>query len=209
MHLVLQIDPALASRAALEHKRLVSGSTLTDILLVVAWVVLVGDLLRSAGRVHVAPVRRLVAVLLLVTMVVAGRTLEATTGGRLMWNPVAAAAGVAIVFLGLRLHFWARGTLARGWSPIVSPRADAPLMEEGPYAYLRHPLYAAILLVALGTLTAHCSRATLAAMVGFAVGIAIKRRAEDRALEDRFGERWRAYARRVPAFVPRPTRARP
>jgi protein-S-isoprenylcysteine O-methyltransferase Ste14 len=187
----------------------VSGSSLADTLLAVVWVLLVGDLLRAAGRAHVSLARRLVAVLLLATMLVAGRTLEATTGGRLVWHPVAAAVGVIAAWLGLGLHVWARRTLARGWTPIVSPRADAPLMEDGPYAHLRHPLYAAILLLALGTLTAHCSRATLAAMLGFAVGIALKRRAEDRALESRFGERWRAYARRVPAFVPRPTRARP
>lgn len=185
-----------------------SGPALADGLLLVIWVVLIGDLLRSAARAHVAPRRRLLAVLLLVIMLVAGRTLEATTGGRLVWNPLAATAGVATAWLGLGLHFWARRTLARGWSPIVSPRTDAPLVDDGPYAHLRHPLYAAILLVALGTLTAHCSRATLAAMLGFAVGIAVKRRAEDRALERRFGEHWRAYARRVPAFVPRASRAR-
>jgi len=181
----------------------VSGAAVADAFLVAAWVLLIGDLLRSAGRAHVSPVRRLVAVLLLAIMLVAGRTLEATTGGRLVWHPIAAAAGVVAAWLGLGLHFWARRTLARGWSPIVVPRANAPLIEDGPYAHLRHPLYAAILLVALGTLTAHCSRATLAATIGFTVGIAFKRRAEDRALERRFGERWRAYAGRVPAFVPR------
>jgi protein-S-isoprenylcysteine O-methyltransferase Ste14 len=187
----------------------VNGPPLADVLLIVAWVLLIGDLLRSAARAHVSPGRRLVAVGLLATMLVAGRALDAATGGRLVWHPIAAAAGVATVWLGLGLHFWARRTLAHGWSPIVSPQAGAPLVEDGPYAYLRHPLYAAILLVGLGTLAAHCSRATLAATVGFTVGLALKRRAEDRALEERFGERWRAYARRVPAFVPRPTRARP
>jgi protein-S-isoprenylcysteine O-methyltransferase Ste14 len=74
-----------------------------------------------------------------------------------------------------------------------------------------HPpsLYAAVLLLAAGTLMAHTSRATVSASLGAAIGIALKRRAEDRALEQRFGERWRAYAARVPAFVPRLTRARP
>ena len=186
-----------------------SGPALVDVLLAAAWILLVGDLLRSATRAHVAASRRLVGMLLLAIMLAAGWILEGATGGRLAWHPVAAAVGVVVACLGLALHAWARWTLARGWSPIVSPPAEAPLVEGGPYAHLRHPLYAAILLVGAGTLVAHPSRATLSAMVGFAVGIALKRRAEDRALERRFGERWRAYAARVPALVPRLTRERP
>jgi protein-S-isoprenylcysteine O-methyltransferase Ste14 len=187
----------------------VSGPVLVDLLLAAAWILLVGDLLRSAARVHVSAARRLVGVLLLGIMLVAGWVLEDATGGRLAWHPVVAALGVVVTWLGLALHAWARWTLARGWSPIVSPPAEAPLVEAGPYAHLRHPLYAAILLAGAGTLVAHPSRATLSAMIGFAVGIALKRRAEDRALERRFGERWRAYAARVPALVPRLTRGRP
>ena len=146
---------------------------------------------------------------LLVTIVGAGHLLEEATGGRLAWHPVAGVLGVSLAAAGLALHVWARRTLAQGWSPVVSPPAGAALAENGPYAHLRHPLYAAILLVAAGTVAGHCSRATLAAAAGFAIGIALKRRAEDRALEARFGERWRAYAARVPAFVPRFSRARP
>lgn len=184
-----------------------NGPAITDALLVLAWLVLVGDLLRSAGRVR--PARRLIGVGLLLTIVGAGRVLEEATGGRLAWNAAAGALGVLLAAAGLALHIWARRTLARGWSPIVSPPADAALAEDGPYAHLRHPLYAAVLLLAAGTVAGHCSRATLAAAAGFAIGIALKRRAEDRALEARFGERWRAYAARVPAFVPRVSRARP
>jgi protein-S-isoprenylcysteine O-methyltransferase Ste14 len=187
----------------------VDGPSLADLLLAVAWLVLIGDLLRSAARARVAATRRLIGVLLLIIMLVAGWILETANGGRLVWHPAWAAIGVTVAWLGLALHGWARWTLARGWSPVVSPPADAPLVEAGPYARIRHPLYAAILLLAAGTLMAHTSRATLSASLGAAIGIALKRRAEDRALEQRFGERWRAYAARVPAFVPRLTRARP
>jgi protein-S-isoprenylcysteine O-methyltransferase Ste14 len=187
----------------------VDGRSLADVGLAVAWLLLIGDLLRSAARAGVSIARRLIGVLLLGTMLGAGWILETASGGRLAWHPFWASVGVAVAWLGLGLHAWARWTLARGWSPAVTPPADAPLVEAGPYARIRHPLYAAILLLAAGTLMAHLSRATLAASLGFAIGIALKRRAEDRALEQRFGERWRTYAARVPAFVPRLTRARP
>jgi protein-S-isoprenylcysteine O-methyltransferase Ste14 len=184
----------------------VSGPILADALVAGAWLLLVGDLLRAARRACVAPSRRVVAVLLLIGIVAAGRHLEGATGGRLLWHPAVAAAGVLTAWLGVGLHLWARRSLAGGWSSVVTPPPGASLTEHGPYARIRHPLYAAILLLGLGTLAAHCSRATLAAGVGMAIGIGIKRRAEDRALEQRFGERWRTYARRVPALWPRLTR---
>lgn len=183
-----------------------SGPFIADALLVAVWLLLVADLLRAARRLNVSRARRTGGVLLLVGMLAAGHYLESATGGRLVWQPGVAAAGVVAAGLGLGLHCWARRTLARGWSPSVSPRPDGPLVGNGPYAHIRHPLYAAIVLVGMGTLAAHCSRATLAATLGLVVGIAIKRRLEDRALERRFGERWRDYARQVPAFYPRVSR---
>lgn len=184
------------------------GPSFVDALLAVAWLALIADLLRSAARAGVPAGRRLTGVLLLVVMLAAASMLETASGGRLAWHPAWAVLGVALAAAGLALHAWARMTLARGWSSIVTPPAGASLVEAGPYAYIRHPLYAAILLLAAGTLAAHPSRATLAAGIGFATGIGLKRRAEDRALERRFGSEWRAYAARVPALVPRLSRAR-
>jgi protein-S-isoprenylcysteine O-methyltransferase Ste14 len=182
--------------------------TFPDALLAVAWLGLVADLLRSAAHAGVPAGRRATGVLLLVIMAAAAWTLEAASGGRFARHPAWTVLGVALAAAGLALHVWARTTLAHGWSSIVTPPAGAPLVEAGPYAYVRHPLYAAILLLAAGTIAVHPSRATLAAGIGFATGIALKRRAEDRALERRFGERWRAYATRVPALLPRLSRAR-
>ncbi|HWP65025.1 MAG TPA: isoprenylcysteine carboxylmethyltransferase family protein [Candidatus Limnocylindria bacterium] len=186
-----------------------SARGLVDALLAVAWVLLVADLLRASARAGVSPVRRAIGLVLLAVMLAAGSILEGAAGGRLVWHPAAAVLGVALAWLGLGLYVRARQALGGGWSPIVAPPEDAPLVESGPYAHVRHPLYAAILLMAAGTLAAHVSRATIAAGVGFAVGIALKGRAEDRELARRFGERWRAYAARVPAFVPRLNRGRP
>jgi protein-S-isoprenylcysteine O-methyltransferase Ste14 len=209
MPLVSQIDLALASRSRSEDKACVHGPALADAMLVAAWGLLLLDLFRMAARAGVSPLRRLLGLLLLALILVAGGILEAATGGRRGWHPLVAALGVAAAWAGLALHAWARRTLARGWTPIVAPPADAVLVQDGPYAWVRHPLYAAILLLALGTVAAHYSRATLMATVGFGIGILLKGRAEDRALEQRFGERWRAYAARVRGFVPRLTSGRP
>ena len=183
-----------------------SGPVLADTLIAGAWLLVVGDLLYAAHRSHVARARRVAAVLLLLGIAAAARILEDATGGRFFWRPTVAAAGVLMAWSGVTLHCWARRSLARGWSPIVTPPPGAALAQHGPYARIRHPLYAAILLVGIGTLLAHGSRATLAITVGLMAGVALKRRAEDRALERRLGDAWRTYARRVPALCPRLTR---
>src|SRR5262245_26637792 len=136
-------------------RRAVGGASFADALLAIAWLVLVADLLRSAARAGVPAGRRLTGVLLLAIMLAAAWTLETASGGRLGWHPAGAVLGLALAAAGLALHAWARATLAGGWSSIVTPPAGAALMEAGPYAYVRHPLYAAILLLAAGTLIAH------------------------------------------------------
>jgi protein-S-isoprenylcysteine O-methyltransferase Ste14 len=179
------------------------GQAVTDGLLVLAWTFVLADLLRAARLLHVSPTRRLVGIVLLAGTLATAWFLERATGGRLLWHPAAAALGLALVTAGLALHVWGRRALADRWSPQVAPSGDVRLVENGPYAIVRHPLYAAIVLLGAGTLLAHCSRSVVAATAGIVIGVAAKRRAEDRALEARLGARWTDYARRVPPLWPR------
>lgn len=183
-----------------------SGPALVDGLLALAWIAVLTDLARAAGRARVRIARRVAGAVLVAGTVATACYLERTTGGRIAWHPALAAVGVAVVLGGLILHVWGRRALAERWSPEIVPRGDARLIEHGPYAFVRHPLYAAILLLGVGTLLAHCSRATLAVTLGVGIGVGVKRRAEDRALARLFGTRWTDYARRVPALCPRLSR---
>jgi protein-S-isoprenylcysteine O-methyltransferase Ste14 len=79
-------------------------------------------------------------------------------------------------------------------------------MRTGPYAVVRHPLYAALAVMAIGTALAHPSVPVLAGTGGLVIGLGLKGLAEERVLRQTFGADWDAYARRVPAFLPRPFR---
>jgi protein-S-isoprenylcysteine O-methyltransferase Ste14 len=78
-------------------------------------------------------------------------------------------------------------------------------VTTGPFARVRHPLYA-ISLFFLGLLTIASSRSWIVAVAWplsylvarFWVGF------EERGLEERFGEAWRVYAAATPRFLPRP-----
>ena len=135
-----------------------------------------------------------------------GTWLERQTGWRAFDAPAAGAVGMVLVWLGAVLHVQARRVLGERWRPAVAPAAPRRLLRTGPYAVVRHPLYAALALMAVGTVLAHPSLAVLAGAGGLAAGLAVKIRLEERALRRTFGARWDVYARRVPALLPRPFR---
>jgi protein-S-isoprenylcysteine O-methyltransferase Ste14 len=61
-------------------------------------------------------------------------------------------AGVIIYSLGLIIAILGRIHLGDSWSDIETPRAgeEAPMVTQGVYSYIRHPIYAGDLLLLLG-----------------------------------------------------------
>lgn len=186
-----------------------SAAQATDALLVTAWAVLAVDTFRQARRVPAGPgsVRSwnppaAIRVLLLLALLAGMGWLEWAGGGRVVFHPAAALLGLGLAAAGLALHLHARRTLGRHWSAVVTVRDDHHLVEGGAYDVVRHPLYLAILLLALGTLIAHPSLAILCAALGVGAGVAVKVRLEDRVLHEALGATWERYAARVPALLP-------
>jgi protein-S-isoprenylcysteine O-methyltransferase Ste14 len=120
-----------------------------------------------------------------------------------------ALAGLALAAAGLALALWARRSLADLWSPAVTVPAGGRLIERGPYARVRHPLYLGVFLLGTGSLLAHPSLAALCLWGGLTLGLALKAAQEERLLARALGARWQGYAARVPALVPRRLTGRP
>lgn len=94
-------------------------------------------------------------------------------------------------------------TLGTAFTATPVPRDGAHLSRGGPYRYLRHPMYAGLLLIILGLLIAAGSPIAWAWGVVLAVFFWLKSRWEDRALERAYGDDWRAWAAQTAAFIPR------
>jgi len=62
--------------------------------------------------------------------------------------------GVAIQTAFLLLAVWARRHLGRNWSAEVRIAVGHELVRSGPYKYLRHPIYTAVLGMVLGSAVA-------------------------------------------------------
>jgi protein-S-isoprenylcysteine O-methyltransferase Ste14 len=113
-----------------------------------------------------------------------------------------AALGAVLSLLGLLLLAWSWISLERAATPFPQPKPGARLVEGGPYAFVRHPMYVAALLFFLGYGLA-TSPAALVPLA--ALGLLFRNKAafEEELLVARYAG-YREYRERVPgAFVPR------
>ena len=129
-------------------------------------------------------------------------------GGLPSWAPwrVAVAPGWSLVGLsvaGLAFTWWARLHLGRLWSSSVTRKAEHRIVDTGPYALVRHPIYTGLILAVLATgALLGGATACLGALL-VASGMCVKARLEERFLREQLGaEAYDAYARRVPMLVP-------
>jgi protein-S-isoprenylcysteine O-methyltransferase Ste14 len=112
-----------------------------------------------------------------------------------------ALAGVAL--LGVMFAWWARIHLGPLWSGTITLKQDHRVIDSGPYALVRHPIYTGLIVSIFATAAA---QATVTGLIGAAVivaGLWLKARAEERFLTaeldaDAYGN----YRRRVPMLVP-------
>ena len=111
--------------------------------------------------------------------------------------------GLALTVAGLAITVWARIHLGQFWSARVGLKEDHQLIQSGPYAWVRHPIYTGILLAMAGTaLAVGMWRALLALALAW-VGFILKSRREERLLSEKFGSEYMQYQRRTGALVPR------
>jgi len=111
-------------------------------------------------------------------------------------------AGFAIMLAGLAIAIWARVVLGRNWSATITIKQDHEIVRRGPYAVVRHPIYAGILLAMLGTAIYFGTfRGLLAVALTFS-GWWLKSRMEEEFLLRQFGPRYREYQREVKALIP-------
>jgi protein-S-isoprenylcysteine O-methyltransferase Ste14 len=121
----------------------------------------------------------------------------------LPFAPVLSWAGVAAVAAGLALRVRAMSVLGSRFSPLVAIQREHTLQTDGPYARVRHPGYLGALLACAGGAVAFGSAAALPLVALMLAAQLARVRAEEALLAARFGDEWRAYARRTGALLPR------
>lgn len=111
--------------------------------------------------------------------------------------------GFSMIGVGVAIRRSATHVLGANFSVRMGLRDDHRLIESGPYRFIRHPNYAGLLLVALGTALALASPLAAGVAVALWLPILLVRIArEEGQLAERFGEAYEAYRRRTWRLVP-------
>lgn len=121
-----------------------------------------------------------------------------------LWQETPAVDAVVIVLslLGIATLLWSRVTLGQNWSDKVEFKENHELVQTGPYALVRHPIYTGVGLLLLG----------LFILIGRALGIAgfafsfgafyVRSLKEEKLLLRHFGDRYRVYMTKTKAVIP-------
>lgn len=187
--------------------------TFYEEFLILCWIVFYGYLLVSAFSVKRTVERsrrsglswRLPVILTLIIFVVIVRigSLQGYISAEI-WPQTLAVELIAdaLTVLGMAIAVWARRTLSSNWSAAVVFKENHNLITDGPYAYVRHPMYT-------GLLTMFLAVAILVGqVVGFIVfaiavfGLLIKARSEENLMLKHFPKEYSKYKERTKMIIP-------
>jgi len=109
--------------------------------------------------------------------------------------------GTVLCAAGVLLLLAAIGSLRRVVQIAPEPRADGELVMHGPYRWLRHPIYTAIMVIAIGFALRQPTPLVAIAATTVIVFLAYKARFEERLLLERYPG-YAEYMRRTRGLFP-------
>ena len=181
----------------------------TWILICCCWIAWIGYwVFRAFGTKHTVERGgfmgyRVVAALVFAGLALLGRLLHVSAHAAL-WRPSLAlgVVGACTVAVGLVFSVWARASLGENWSAEVTFKQDHELIESGPYALARHPIYTGLILMALGTAIRDGQAIAFAVVVCLCCALWSKARREEQIMTAHFPDAYAVYRSRVHAVIP-------
>ena len=113
-------------------------------------------------------------------------------------------AGVGIAILGFTLLQWAQVTLGKSWSDTPRMMKEQRLVISRPYRVIRHPIYAAFVLILSSTIFISSNwMIGLAWTCMTALEIFSRIRFEEALMIEYFGDEYREYMKRTGRLLPK------
>jgi len=112
-------------------------------------------------------------------------------------------AGVLCLAVGLWWFNRSHSDLGTYWSVTLELRENHQLITQGVYRYVRHPMYAALFVYAIGqALTVPNWVAGPSYLAAFGILFALRIGAEERMMLETFGDEYAAYRARTKRLIP-------
>jgi protein-S-isoprenylcysteine O-methyltransferase Ste14 len=125
-----------------------------------------------------------------------------------LWNelipyvPSVEFVGVIILVLSLLFAIWARLVLGRNWSGAIQKVEGQRLISNGPYKYIRNPIYTGIVCGFFGTFITFGTTASLLGFIIILIAYIAKINREQKFLIEEFGEEYKKYITKSWALIP-------
>jgi protein-S-isoprenylcysteine O-methyltransferase Ste14 len=113
-------------------------------------------------------------------------------------------AGIALALSGFALLQWAQVTLGKSWSDTPRMLKEQTLITNGPYHFIRHPIYTAFVLIFGSILLISANWFMGLAWLGMTVlEVASRIGFEESLMLEYFGDQYREYMKRTGQILPR------
>jgi len=110
--------------------------------------------------------------------------------------------GFCICVLGLFFAVWARTILGKNWSGRIAIKEGQELINYGPYAITRHPIYTGLITGFIGMALLRGDVRGYIAAVLVCIAFPIKIFREESTLKTAFGDRYLQYSKKVKRLIP-------
>jgi protein-S-isoprenylcysteine O-methyltransferase Ste14 len=104
----------------------------------------------------------------------------------------------------LALFFWVLWSLGRNFSTTLTIKKDQTLVIQGPYQWVRHPMYTSFVLLWVGYFLISTNWFIgLTGILGFALAIVVRTPKEEQMMIERFGDKYITYMKHTGRYLPR------
>ncbi len=117
------------------------------------------------------------------------------------WHFLPSSIGMILKYFGFALLLWAGISLGRNLTPLPKPKTDAQLVTTGLFAWMRHPIYSALMLISFGSSLERGNLIAFALSLCLTILLEFKSRREEAWLCEQFSG-YAAYRLRVKKFFP-------
>ncbi|MFX1518023.1 MAG: isoprenylcysteine carboxylmethyltransferase family protein [Promethearchaeota archaeon] len=110
--------------------------------------------------------------------------------------------GLVLTILGMGVEFLTQIYLGRNYSTLLNIRDEHSLITTGPYRYIRHPMYTALITVGVGLSFLSANWYFALPFIITIIVIILRIKKEEEIMIDEFGDEYIQYMKRTKRFIP-------
>ena len=112
--------------------------------------------------------------------------------------------GAIVTCVGIGLFGWSHYVLGMNWTAVLALAKEQTLITNGPYRWVRHPMYSAFFCIGFGFLFLSANWGIGIIYLGALTAMyAVRVKREEEMMIDRFGTTYRQYMQKTGRILPR------